>query len=89
MFLAEIMAEKSFRQSASSAAGDQANLRPARALRRVSPMPKFPEPFFRTAWKAWFVQVAGKQVNLGPDREALRRYHQSYLPSAGKPTAAP
>jgi integrase len=40
-------------------------------------MPKFPKPFFRTARKAWFVQVAGKQVNLGPDREAaLRRYHE-------------
>jgi hypothetical protein len=40
-------------------------------------MPKFPKPFFRTARKAWFVPVAGKQVNLGPDHDvALRRYHE-------------
>ena len=40
-------------------------------------MPKFPKPFFRTARRAWFVQVAGKQVNLGPDHDAaLRRYHE-------------
>jgi len=40
-------------------------------------MPKYPKPFFRTARGAWFVQVAGKQINLGPDREAaFRRYHE-------------
>jgi hypothetical protein len=40
-------------------------------------MPKFPKPSFRTARNAWFVQVACKQINLGPDREAaLRRYHE-------------
>lgn len=40
-------------------------------------MPKFPKPFFRTARSAWFVQVAGKQINLGPDRDAaFRRYHE-------------
>jgi hypothetical protein len=71
MFLAEIMADKTYRRSASSTGGDKANL-PARPCpkRRVSPMPKFPKPFFRTARNAWFVQVAGKQINLGPDREA-------------------
>ena len=40
-------------------------------------MPKFPKPFFRTARNAWYVQVAGKQVTLGPDRDAaFRRYHE-------------
>jgi hypothetical protein len=40
-------------------------------------MPKFPKPFFRAACKSWFVQVAGKQINLGTDREAaMRRYHE-------------
>ena len=34
-------------------------------------MPKFPKPFFRTARNAWYVQVAGKQIPLGPD--ATRR----------------
>ncbi len=38
---------------------------------------KFPKPFFRSARKAWFVQVGGKQIKLGPDRdEAFRRYHE-------------
>ena len=27
--------------------------------REVSPMPKLPKPFFRSARQAWFVQVAG------------------------------
>jgi hypothetical protein len=49
-------------------------------------MPKFPKPFFRTARKAWFVQVAGKQVNLGPERDAaLLRYHELM----GRTTATP
>ena len=49
-------------------------------------MPKFPKPFFRTARKAWFVQLAGKQINLGPDRDAaFRRYHELM----GRPKAAP
>jgi hypothetical protein len=49
-------------------------------------MPKFPKPFFRTARNAWFVQVAGKQVNLGPDRDkALRSYHNLM----GRPKADP
>jgi integrase len=40
-------------------------------------MPKFPKPFFRTARGAWFVQVSGKQINLGPNQEAaFRRYHE-------------
>ncbi len=51
-------------------------------------MPKFPKPFFRTARRAWFVQVAGKQINLGPDRDAaFRRYHE--LMGRPKPVAAP
>jgi integrase len=50
-------------------------------------MPKFPKPFFRTARRAWFVQVAGKQVNLGSDRDAaFRRYHE--LMGRPKPVAA-
>jgi hypothetical protein len=51
-------------------------------------MPKSPKPFFRTARKAWFVQVAGKQVNLGPDLDvALRRDHE--LMRRAKATAQP
>lgn len=39
-------------------------------------MPRFPKPWFRAARGAWFVQLDGKQVCLGPDQaEAMRRYH--------------
>ena len=37
---------------------------------------KLPKPFFRTARNAWIVQIAGKRIPLGPDRDAaFRRYH--------------
>ena len=40
-------------------------------------MPHFPKPFFRKPRKLWYVQIDGKQVNLGPDKdEAFRQYHQ-------------
>ena len=40
-------------------------------------MPHYPKPFFRTARKAWFVQVGTQPVNLGPDQaQAFRRYHE-------------
>jgi hypothetical protein len=39
-------------------------------------MPHFPKPFFRKPRGAWYVQIDGKQHNLGADRdEAFRRYH--------------
>ena len=39
-------------------------------------MPHYPKPFFRAPRGLWYVQVDGRQVNLGPDRdEAFRRYH--------------
>ena len=40
-------------------------------------MPHFPKPFFRKNRGLWYVQLDGKQVNLGPDRdEAFARYHK-------------
>jgi hypothetical protein len=40
-------------------------------------MPKFPKPFFRTARRAWYVQLGGKQISLGCDQDAaFRRYHK-------------
>jgi integrase len=40
-------------------------------------MPHHPKPFFRPSRSLWYVQVGGKQYNLGPDRdEAFRRYHE-------------
>ncbi len=48
-------------------------------------MPHFPKPFFRTARQAWFVEIAGRQVNLGPDKDtAFRSYHGLML--SGQPT---
>jgi integrase len=38
-------------------------------------MPHFPKPFFRKDRGLWYVQINGKQHNLGPDRdEAFRGY---------------
>ena len=36
-----------------------------------------PEPFFRPKKNRWYVQLGGKQINLGPDEvAAFRRYHE-------------
>ncbi|HVT88220.1 MAG TPA: hypothetical protein VHD56_05160 [Tepidisphaeraceae bacterium] len=40
-------------------------------------MPHFPKPFFRPSRSLWYVQLRGRQVNLGPDQEqAFTRYHE-------------
>jgi integrase len=40
-------------------------------------MPHFPKPFFRASRGLWYLQVGGKQINLGCDREAaFRQYHE-------------
>ncbi len=40
-------------------------------------MPHFPKPFFRPKKNRWYVQLDGKHVNLGPDRDAaFDRYHK-------------
>lgn len=39
-------------------------------------MSHFPKPFFRKSRNLWYVQLRGKQINLGRDKEtAFRRYH--------------
>lgn len=39
-------------------------------------MRKFPQPFFRPQRNLWYVQLNGRQVNLGADKEqAFLRYH--------------
>lgn len=38
-------------------------------------MPKFVKPWYRECRKTWYVNLHGKQINLGPDRaEAFREY---------------
>ena len=49
-------------------------------------MPHFPKPFFRPKKNRWYVQLDGKQVNLGPDEaEAFRRYHRIMAERGEKP----
>jgi integrase len=39
-------------------------------------MPHFPKPFYRKSRGLWYVQIDGKQHNLGPDRDqAFETYH--------------
>lgn len=40
-------------------------------------MAKFPQPFFRPARNLWYVQLDGRQINLGSDKEqAFQQYHK-------------
>lgn len=40
-------------------------------------MPQFPKPFYRASRLLWYVQIDGKQINLGPDKQqAFDRYHK-------------
>ena len=40
-------------------------------------MPHFPKPFYRKPRRRWYVEIHGKQINLGPDRvEAFQKYHE-------------
>jgi integrase len=40
-------------------------------------MPHFPKPYFRKGRALWYVQIDGRQINLGPNRDdAFDRYHQ-------------
>jgi hypothetical protein len=40
-------------------------------------MSHYPKPFFRKSRQLWYVQLDGKQFNLGPDRQdAFKRYHE-------------
>ena len=50
-------------------------------------MQKFPKPWFRKG-RGWFVQLGGKQLKLGDDKdEAFRQYHE--IMARGVPKEAP
>jgi hypothetical protein len=52
-------------------------------------MPHYPKPFFRAPRGLWYVQLDGRQVNLGPDRdEAFRSYHDLMARGRGEPEPA-
>ena len=53
-------------------------------------MPHFPKPFFRKELNRWAVQLDGKQINLGPDKEAaFHRYHELMAARSAGPAAVP
>lgn len=59
-------------------------------------MPKFPKPYFRSQRGTWCVQIGGKQITLGPDKdEAMKLYHQLMAgrdepkPTPSSPRVAP
>ncbi len=40
-------------------------------------MPHFPKPFYRKPRCRWYVEIRGKQINLGPDRVgAFQKCHE-------------
>ena len=40
-------------------------------------MPHFPKPFYRKSRRRWYVEIGGKQLNLGSDKEAaFQTYHE-------------
>lgn len=45
-------------------------------------MPHFPKPFVRRARGLWYVQLHGKQINLGPDKDEA--FRQSFATNALK-----
>jgi integrase len=52
-------------------------------------LPHHPKPFFRPSRNLWYVQINGKQHNLGPDEgRAFERYHELMRSARqGKPVA--
>jgi len=55
-------------------------------------MPHFPKPFFRPARGLWYVQISGKQINLGADQDAaFKTYHglMQQSDAAGSPPPDP
>ncbi len=42
-------------------------------------MPHFPNPFFRKSYRLWRVQLDGRQIDLGPDREAAFTMYRDLL----------
>ena len=49
-------------------------------------MPHHPKPFFRQSRGLWYVELRGKQINLGSDRDAaFQRYHELLAAPAKEP----
>jgi integrase len=54
-----------------------------------STVPHYPRPFFVKKRNRWYVQLDGKQINLGPEKEtAFSRYHDIMAERAKNPPRA-
>src|SRR3954467_14845435 len=42
-------------------------------------MPHYPKPFFKRSHQCWYVQLAGRQVRLGPDEKAAHRHYHDLM----------
>ena len=49
-------------------------------------MPHYPKPFFRKFRQLWYVELNGRQINLGPDRDAV---FEQYRDLMGTPAPVP
>ncbi len=52
-------------------------------------MARHPQPFYRTARAAWFVQVGKRQINLGPDKKAAFQEYHRLMAAEGIVAVAP
>ena len=53
-------------------------------------MPHYPKPFFRKYRQLWYVQIDGRQINLGPDRDAaFAQYRDSDGRASRRPARVP
>jgi hypothetical protein len=53
-------------------------------------MAHFPKPFFRPARQLWYVQVEGRQINLGADKDAaFTKYHRLMQSRTAAPVKPP
>ena len=52
-------------------------------------MPHFPKPFFRKSRQLWYVELDGKQHNLGPDQEAAFTAYHKLMAAAEARSARP
>ena len=52
-------------------------------------MAHYPKPFFRAPRGRWYVQINGKQINLGPDKDAAFKAYHGLMQRAETPAAVP
>ena len=52
-------------------------------------MKRVRQPFFRPTRKTWFVQIDGKQINLGPDEDAAWTRYLELMAQPSKKTELP